>query len=250
MHKRATRAESEAARLLGELHAERHAASHDPLTGLPNRRAFHRLGSALVADPSRHPLIAVVLDLDDFKQVNDRFGHAAGDEVLITVGRRLANYAGDNLVARLGGDEFAGLLRTDSVDERWLHHTTKRLVDTLAAPIHVAGHVVTVTASVGLALLHGPGRLSDALRHADAAMYRAKTWSQAGTPTPILADDLLGYSAIRPSAPVRDLAFDLHLTGELAMSPSWAGYPGVPSAPGWPTGRPLVDITARNEAGG
>jgi diguanylate cyclase len=138
LHKRALRAESEAARLLGELHAERHAASHDPLTGLPNRRAFHRLGTALVADPSRHPLIAIVLDLDDFKQVNDRYGHAAGDEVLITIAHRLANYAGDNLVARLGGDEFAGLLHTDSVDERRLHHITGRLTDILGAPIPVA----------------------------------------------------------------------------------------------------------------
>src|SRR5262249_27629660 len=154
-------------------------------------------------------------------------------------------YAGDNLVARLGGDEFAGLLTTDTVDERWLHHTTKRLADTLAAPIHVAGHVVTVTASVGMSLMHSTAGLFEALRHADPAMYRAQSWSQAGPPPPTLADDLVGYSAIRPSAPVRDLAFDL-----LAAAPSRVGHPGAPPAPEWPAWRPLVDSTTRNEAGG
>jgi hypothetical protein len=98
--------------------------------------------------------------------------------------------------------------------------------------------------------VHGTARLTDALRHADAAMYRAKPWSQAGIPTPILADDLLGYSAIRPSAPVRDLAFDLQLAGDFATSPIHAGHPGAMPAPSWPVWRPLVDITARNEAGG
>src|SRR5258706_7693077 len=113
---RACRAEAEAALLLGELQAERHAARHDPLTGLPNRRTFYQRGRAIVADPAQRPLSVALLDLDDFKRVNDEFGHAAGDEVLVIAARRLADYAGGNLVARLGGDEFAALFTESTGD--------------------------------------------------------------------------------------------------------------------------------------
>jgi diguanylate cyclase (GGDEF)-like protein len=174
MRDRARWAEAQAARLRNELRAERHAASHDPLTGLPNRRAFYRAGAALIADPTRYPLIAVVVDLDDFKLINDRFGHAAGDEVLVTVARRLAGYFGHNLVARIGGDEFAGLLCTHTTDSGWLSRLTCRLADTLAAPMPVAGNCLTVTASIGLVPVCGRLHLTDVLHHADSAMYRAK----------------------------------------------------------------------------
>jgi diguanylate cyclase len=175
MRRRAERAEIEAARLRQELVAERHAAAHDPLTGLPNRRAFYQLGAALVADPARQPLVAVLLDLDDFKQINDRLGHAAGDEVLINVARRFAAYAGDNLVARLGGDEFAGLLTVANIDDTWLNCAARELADALAAPMLATGHSVTLTASVGLVPVDGHADLTEVLRHADAAMYRAKS---------------------------------------------------------------------------
>jgi diguanylate cyclase len=171
---RVRRAEALAERLRRELHAERHAASHDVLTGLPNRRAFYQLGSALVADPARHPLIAVMFDLDGFKYVNDSFGHAAGDEVLVTVARRFATFAGDNLVARLGGDEFAGLLTTGWVDGTELQQAAWSLADALAAPMWITGRGVRITASVGLVPVHGCNRLADILHHADGAMYRAK----------------------------------------------------------------------------
>jgi diguanylate cyclase (GGDEF)-like protein len=171
----AHRAEVTAAVLRGELRAERHAASHDPLTGLPNRRAFYRLGAELLAAPRRHTLIAAVLDLDDFKQINDRFGHAAGDDALISIARRFAVYAGGDLVARLGGDEFAGLLTISAGDEDRLRHTEQHLASMLAAPIAVADRTVTVTASVGLALVPERTGLDEVLRRADAAMYRAKT---------------------------------------------------------------------------
>jgi diguanylate cyclase len=172
---RARRAEAEAAVLRRELVAERHAAAHDPLTGLPNRRAFHQLGAALVADPARRPLVAVVLDLDDFKQINDRLGHAAGDEVLITVARRFAAYSGDNLVARLGGDEFAGLLTVADLDDARLSCAARELADALAAPMTACGYSLTLTASVGLVPVCGNADLAEALRHADAAMYRVKS---------------------------------------------------------------------------
>ncbi|GAA2705961.1 GGDEF domain-containing protein [Micromonospora olivasterospora] len=175
LRRRALLAEAEIAHLQAELAAERHAASHDPLTGLPNRRAFFRLAAALLTDAAGQPLIAVVLDLDGFKQVNDRYGHAAGDKVLICVAERLAAFAGDNLVARLGGDEFAGLLTSPTVDRRWIEHATRRLCESLAAPISLDTCTLRVTASVGLAPVTCPNQLTEALDRADAAMYRAKS---------------------------------------------------------------------------
>ncbi len=172
---RARRAETNAARLRQELAAERHAADHDPLTGLPNRRAFYQIGSALVGDPGREHLVAVVIDLDDFKQINDRLGHAAGDQVLTTVARRFAAYAGHDLVARLGGDEFAGLLRVPCIDDAWLSVVARELADALAAPMVAMGYPVTLTASVGLVPVARHTGLDEALLHADAAMYRAKS---------------------------------------------------------------------------
>ncbi|MEW2383947.1 GGDEF domain-containing protein [Micromonospora sp. NPDC047707] len=174
LHRRAIRAEAELAVLQAELAAERHAASHDPLTGLPNRRAFHRLAAAVLTGAAGRPVIAVVLDLDDFKQINDRYGHAVGDQVLVSVAQRFAAFAGGDPVARLGGDEFAGLLTTPRVDRRWIDHATRRLCDILAAPIPLRGLTIRVTASVGLAPVTGPGQLTEALDQADAAMYRAK----------------------------------------------------------------------------
>jgi len=174
LHRRARRAEAEVARLRQALQAERHAAAHDPLTGLPNRRGFYQLGAELLADPVRPPLVAVLLDLDDFKRVNDTLGHAAGDQVLVTLARRFAACAGDGLVGRLGGDEFAGLLGWPT-DERWLRWAGDRLTESLAAPIEVAGRRVTVTASLGIAPMVGSARLDEVLNRADAAMYRAKT---------------------------------------------------------------------------
>ncbi|MBM0229620.1 MULTISPECIES: GGDEF domain-containing protein [Micromonospora] len=179
LRRRALRAEAEIQLLQAELAAERHAASHDPLTGLPNRRAFYRLAATLLTGAGGNPLIAVVLDLDDFKQVNDRYGHAAGDQVLISVAQRLAAFAGDNPVARLGGDEFAGLLVSPTVDRRWIEHASRRLCDALAAPIPLGSRTVQVTASVGLAPVHGPTQLAEALRRADAAMYQAKSVAAA-----------------------------------------------------------------------
>ncbi|MGK5441040.1 GGDEF domain-containing protein [Micromonospora sp. URMC 105] len=186
LRRRALRAEAEIEHLQAELAAERHAASHDPLTGLPNRRAFHQIAAALLTSAGGRPLIAVVLDLNDFKQVNDRYGHAAGDQVLISVAQRLTAFAGDNLVARLGGDEFAGLLRSPAVDRRWIDHATRRLCEAMAAPIPLGGRSVRVTASVGLAPVSGPTQLAEALCAADAAMYRAKGVTGRRSPRQLL----------------------------------------------------------------
>jgi diguanylate cyclase len=184
-HRRARRAEGEAAGLRLALDAERHTALHDPLTGLPNRRAFYRLGaervseshgSGVPAPDARAPLVAAVIDLDDFAHINDEYGHAAGDTVLSTVARRLADYAGDDLVARLGGDEFAALLSGAAIDVA-NGSPADRISAVLATPIPIRGTVeaVTVTASVGLVPVTPGLSLAEALGRADTEMYVAKS---------------------------------------------------------------------------
>jgi diguanylate cyclase (GGDEF)-like protein len=167
------------------------------LTGLSNRRAFHHLAAALAADAGRHPLLAVVLDIDDFKQINDRYGHAAGDDVLITVARRFAAFADDDPVARLGGDEFAGLLGGDRF---CAHHAASLLAETLDAPMRVAGHDIVVTTSVGVAPVRDRAGLAEALARADAAMYRAKSAGRDGRRVPPVEDDAGCRGGTRPSA--------------------------------------------------
>jgi diguanylate cyclase len=229
-------AQAEVVRLREELQAERHAASHDPLTGLPNRRAFYQIGAALVADPGRPPLVAVVLDLDDFKQINDRFGHATGDEVLIAVAWRFASYAGNNLVARLGGDEFAGLLAGSRGDGRWLHQSALRLAEILSAPIQVAERDLWVTASIGLAPVNGCAPLAEALNLADAAMYRVKT--NRGRLTPADDGNAVGVRTAGSLSPRYD-----PVPAQFSLPDS--RVPGTTAVP-----RELVETTPGAESGG
>jgi diguanylate cyclase (GGDEF)-like protein len=188
---RVRRAEAEVARLQDELRVAWYAAAHDPLTGLPNRRAFYRSAPALVADDQRRPLVAVLVDLDDFKRVNDTLGHAVGDKVLVTVARRFSELARGGLVARLGGDEFVGLLDWPEADSQRLHEAGRMLTTALAAPIVLPEAGVAVTASVGLVSTCGPADLHELLDRADAAMYRAKAQrygvTLADRPSPELA---------------------------------------------------------------
>jgi len=161
------------------LHTAHHQLAHDPLTGLPNRRAFlTHLDKALRGGT---PVAVVLLDLDRFKTVNDRFGHHAGDEVLCQVAARLAALpAPVRLAARLQGDEF--VLLTDAGPAG--AHAAWRVI--AAAPFTVAGgHRVAVTASIGVAAATRADRSTDGgaddagrarlLQRADLAMYRAKT---------------------------------------------------------------------------
>src|SRR5690606_33579162 len=192
LRQRLRRAETAAADLRRDLAAERYAANHDSLTGLPNRRAFYRLGDQLVERAPGSPIACVVIDLNSFKQVNDTLGHAAGDEVLVTVARRLAGYADGNLVARLGGDEFAGLFTSPGTDCALLYPVADDLAELLARPMPVAERDLRVTASVGAAAV-GAGGLATALRHADRAMYRAKaTGARAACYHPGLDDPHAG----------------------------------------------------------
>ncbi|HVR71576.1 MAG TPA: EAL domain-containing protein [Vicinamibacteria bacterium] len=155
-----------------------HDALHDPLTGLPNRALFmDRLAQALERARRRpDKLFAVLfLDLDRLKAVNDTRGHAAGDELLRALARRLqACLRGVDTVARLGGDEFAFLLE-EVEGPADASRAASRILSDLRAPFAFEGRDVLTTASIGLTL--GPRhyeQASDMLRDADVAMYRAK----------------------------------------------------------------------------
>jgi diguanylate cyclase (GGDEF)-like protein len=151
-------------------------ANHDSLTGLANRAAFRaRLESALARPERRSGTQAVLfVDLDDFKDVNDTLGHAAGDELLCVVAARLETTVRPlDLVARLGGDEFAMLLDGVS-DPAAALAMADRAVTALAAPVEIDGTWAHVGASIGLAMRHDDSDPESLMRHADVAMYAAK----------------------------------------------------------------------------
>jgi diguanylate cyclase (GGDEF)-like protein/PAS domain S-box-containing protein len=156
----------------------RHAARHDQLTGLLNRAGF--FASVPDADGTT-AMTLLALDLDDFKPVNDAFGHAAGDEVLREVARRVRRVAeaeaggGEVLVARLGGDELAVVL-VDRADPVAADRLAVAVADAVARPIDVGAASVTVTASIGVATdAQGRRGIDGLLLDADARLYRAKT---------------------------------------------------------------------------
>jgi diguanylate cyclase (GGDEF)-like protein len=151
-------------------------ANTDSLSGLANRAAFYTKLEAMLAEPdgSQNWQALLFIDLDDFKDVNDTLGHAAGDELLRVVGGRLRSIIREtDLVARLGGDEFALLLGdlADPVDATTL---AQRVVVSLAQTVRIGTHDVHVGASVGLSLRHGDSTVEGWVREADIAMYAAK----------------------------------------------------------------------------
>jgi diguanylate cyclase (GGDEF)-like protein len=153
--------------------ALRHLALHDPLTGLPNRALLQeRLVAGL--DASREVAL-LVLDLDQFKEINDTLGHATGDRLLEQVGTRLSAVLQDcDTVARLGGDEFAVLL-TSEADRTRAEEVARRIADTLGEPFDLLGISVQVPASIGIALSPEHGSDAEVLaQRADIAMYNAK----------------------------------------------------------------------------
>ncbi|MEU5812654.1 EAL domain-containing protein [Streptomyces huasconensis] len=155
----------------------RYEATHDALTGLPNRTLFfERLEKALAAgENARFGLC--YLDLDGFKTVNDSLGHAAGDRLLVEVADRLQSCATapGEMVARLGGDEFVALT-TGPDTETEVDELAGRIMNALAAPIRVDGRELTVRGSIGI--VEGPAGergAAEVLRSADITMYRAKS---------------------------------------------------------------------------
>jgi diguanylate cyclase (GGDEF)-like protein/PAS domain S-box-containing protein len=156
----------------------RHQAFHDALTGLPNRALFDdRLAQALRRRHRADNGVAVVLvDLDDFKAVNDSLGHAAGDELLVECARRFDMMVrGSDTAARLGGDEFAVLLEDNGDAEAAALEIAARLREALAAPVELEGRTVHVEASIGVAVVSQTAVTpADVVRNADIAMYKAK----------------------------------------------------------------------------
>ncbi|NLE71363.1 MAG: diguanylate cyclase [Actinomycetales bacterium] len=153
-----------------------HAASHDDLTGLPNRGELLRRMSASLPQAGPGAAVAVLfVDLDHFKDVNDRLGHQAGDDVLVVVARRLAaSLRAHDHLGRLGGDEF-GVLLTEVHDEQEVSVVVGRLVNAIEQPITLPGGTVTVGASVGYAMSADPRMpLDRLLAAADQRMYATK----------------------------------------------------------------------------
>jgi diguanylate cyclase (GGDEF)-like protein/PAS domain S-box-containing protein len=205
----------------------RHQALHDALTGLPNRLLFmDRVAHGLARSRRNRDLLAVLfLDLDDFKLVNDSFGHKAGDTLLQAIAHRIegALRPGDT-VARLGGDEFAVLLES-------LHQTndvaqvTDRIAEQLKEPVTIDGRLIVPSTSIGIALTTaGEGIAEDLLRNADVAMYAAKA---AGKARSAFFDERM------MTLTWERMALELDLRRALAQNEFRVSY------------QPIVDLTSR-----
>ncbi|GIF98983.1 sensor domain-containing diguanylate cyclase [Catellatospora citrea] len=162
---------TEARVLQDQLH---HEATHDHLTGLPNRALLNERARRLLhdADQATRHVAVLMLDLDDFKAVNDELSHQVGDQLLVVVADRLRQCVRPtDTVARLGGDEFVVLLIGTTT--AGAAATARRILETLSSPVMIDGHQVYARASIGVAV--GSVEQFDALLHdADLAMYKAK----------------------------------------------------------------------------
>lgn len=152
--------------------------NRDPLTGLPNRVLFREiLGNALLrTERDQTPFALLLLDLDNFKTINESLGHSVGDQVLIEAVKRLQDLLPDvNALARIGGDEFCIVLSQDE-GTPWIDLVAQRMLDALTAPFVLDnGNSVYVGASAGIAMCPNDGRDAETLQsHADAALHQAK----------------------------------------------------------------------------
>lgn len=151
-------------------------ATHDALTGLPNRTLFQDRLQVVIAHAKRSEQLSALmfLDLDNFKSINDTLGHDVGDELLIQVASRLKELVRDmDTVARLGGDEFTIILVDTTIEG--VEQVAKRIVEALSKPFDVRRHALFVTSSIGLAFCPDDGDdVAGLTKAADTAMYRAK----------------------------------------------------------------------------
>jgi len=152
-------------------------ALHDPLTGLPNRRLFEiRLDQAI--EESRHthiPIACLVIDVDNFKHINDSFGHPVGDGLLQALATRLSwNLGPRDMLARTGGDEFAAIL-IEAADEYNVRFVAGAMLASGCVPVSIQNHLIDVRISIGIAVSsRAIGNSAELHRCADEAMYRAK----------------------------------------------------------------------------
>ena len=153
-------------------------ATHDALTGLPNRALLRdRLAQAILfAERQNRCATVAFIDLDNFKVVNDTLGHNVGDELLKAVSKRMVDCVrASDTVVRLGGDEFVILFFDQAKGFDETSETLRRIQAAVAAPVPVDGHMLRVTASIGVATFPDDGKdVDELLANADAAMYRAK----------------------------------------------------------------------------
>jgi diguanylate cyclase (GGDEF)-like protein len=164
-------------------HQLRHQATHDQLTGLPNRaELLARLSAGLRSERAGEPAVVLLFcDLNGFKQVNDRLGHEAGDQLLSEVAARLgAGLRTADTVARYGGDEFLVLASAPGEQAETVRRLTEHVENALAAPFRLAGEQVAVGASIGSAVSDGTLGPDELISRADHAMYGAKQRDRAG----------------------------------------------------------------------
>ncbi|HUH06456.1 MAG TPA: sensor domain-containing diguanylate cyclase, partial [Egibacteraceae bacterium] len=172
-----------------------HRAFHDALTGLPNRALFseHAQQARARAQRGGPPMAVLMLDLDDFKRVNDTLGHSAGDRLLVSLAERLRRCVRpSDTVARLGGDEFALIIVAGPEQAR---RVAARVLDEMSQPVEIGDEMVAVGASVGIAMSEsGEESLEELLRMADFAMYSAKSGgkSRAALYEPRMHSEVLG----------------------------------------------------------
>lgn len=159
----------------------RERAEYDALTGLPNRGAFEARWRDVMQGRTPEVTALGLVDLDHFKQINDNWGHEAGDECLrVTADRLRRSFSGLAFLARYGGDEFA-LLWRGRIDRTFLGWRFGRAENALSQPIVWEGQIIPVSVSIGLALRPVSGGAGDLFRRADQALYRAKAAGRSAT---------------------------------------------------------------------
>jgi diguanylate cyclase (GGDEF)-like protein len=177
------RGQGRAARVLAEREAEnRFLAFHDPLTGLANRLKFDSTAEELLEDHAEESWAIACIDLDEFKAVNDTYGHHAGDAVLCKAADVVRSMAGENgLAARIGGDEFM-VLFTGETGQQQLRCLCETMISRLSQDMYFEGGKARISASIGVAWYRRDGfTVKEVIRAADAALYRAKQAGRGAT---------------------------------------------------------------------
>jgi len=170
-------------RLLQREQELQHAAFHDPLTELPNRRYLIERCESALANATRHneSVALMLIDLDHFKPINDRYGHDAGDLMLQEIAKRLREHVrGGDAIARLGGDEFSVLV-SGAEAEPQAREIAARLLEALSKPVLYGAERLSVTISIGIALYpRHAGHFASLYKAADEALYAAKARGRSG----------------------------------------------------------------------